>query len=230
MQSYCMIAVRLHRMSETVKPSRSGLRAARVAETEERILAAARELFVRDGYAATTLAAVADAARVGHRTLYVRFGTKAELLKRVIDVAVAGDAEHIDVPHRDWYRAALTAATVDERIELMAAGNAGLLARAGDVIAVALQAEHAEPLLAEAARAGRAATRDLLRQFFTALGDDGLLPATVDLDWLCDTAGVLAHAQTYLLVRETLNWSGEQYQAWLQLSWHRLIAGAGGPS
>jgi AcrR family transcriptional regulator len=217
-------------MSETVKPNSTGLRAARVAETEERILAAARGLFVRDGYAATTLAAIADAARVGHRTLYVRFGTKAELLKRVIDVAIAGDAERIDVPHRDWYQAALTAPTVGERIELMAAGTASLLARAGDVIAVAQQAEHTEPLLAEAARAGRAATRDLLRQFFTALRDDGLLAATVDLDWLCDTGGVLAHAQTYLLVRETLNWTNDQYQAWLQTSWHRLVTSASRPA
>lgn len=216
-------------MSETVKLGPTSLRAARVAETEERIVAAARALFVRDGYAATTLAAVADAARVGHRTLYVRFGTKAELLKRVIDVAIAGDTERIDVPHRDWYQAALTAATLDERIELMVSGSGGLLARAGDVIAVALQAEHAEPLLRQPVRAGRAATRDLLRQFFTALHDDALLPATVDLDWLCDTAGVLAHAQTYLLVRETLNWTNEQYQAWLQKSWHLLIAGASSP-
>ena len=62
-------------MTDNVK----GLRAARVADTEERILVAARTLFLRDGYAATTLAAVADAARVGHRTVYVRFGTKAAL-------------------------------------------------------------------------------------------------------------------------------------------------------
>jgi AcrR family transcriptional regulator len=216
-------------MSETVQPGPTTLRASRVAETEERILAAARVLFVRDGYTATTLAAVADAARVGHRTLYVRFGTKAELLKRVIDVAIAGDAEPIDVPHRDWFQAALTGSTVEERIGLLASGSAALFARAGDVMAVALQAEHAEPLLAEAARAGRAATCDLIRQFFTALRSDGLLPATVDLDWLCDTAGVLAHAQTYLLVCETLNWTSEQYLAWLQTSWHRLIAGAGVP-
>jgi hypothetical protein len=49
-----------------------------------------------------------SATRVAHRTFYVRFGTKAELLKRVIDVAITGDAESIDVPHRDWYQAALT--------------------------------------------------------------------------------------------------------------------------
>jgi AcrR family transcriptional regulator len=209
-------------MSSDVK----GLRAARVAETEERILAAARELFVRDGYAATTLAAVADAARVGHRTVYVRFGTKAELLKRVVDVAIVGDTQDVDVQGRDWYQAAFTAPTIDERIGLFADGSAALMARAGDVFAVAQQAEPVEPVIADAFRAGRAATRDSLRHFFTRLRDDGLLPADADLDWLCDTAGVLAHANTYLLIRETLGWTTDQYRTWLRSSWQRLVTAA----
>ena len=205
------------------------LRAARVAETEERILAAAHELFVRDGYAATTLTAVADAARVAHRTVYVRFGTKADLLKRVIDVAIAGDTLEIDVNSRDWYQAALTAPTVDERIEFLADGVAALMARAGAVFAVAQQAEPVEPVIAEAARAGRAATRDSLSRFVTALLDDGLLPVGVDLDWLRATAGVLAHNGTYLLVRETLGWTTDQYRTWLRSTWQRLIAAAATP-
>ncbi len=206
-----------------------GLRAARVAETEERILAAARELFVRDGYAATTLTAVADAARVGHRTVYVRFGSKAELLKRVVDVAIVGDTRNVDVQGRDWYKAALTAPSIDERIRLFADGTAALMARAGDVFAVAQQAEPVEPVIADAFRAGRAATRDTLRSFFTALRDDGLLPADADLDWLCDTAGMLAHANTYLLIRETLGWTTDQYRTWLRTTCQRLITAAATP-
>jgi AcrR family transcriptional regulator len=205
------------------------LQAARVAETEERILAAARELFVRDGYAATTLTAIADAARVAHRTVYVRFGTKADLLKRVVDVAIVGDTQDIDVQSRDWYQAALAAPTIDERIGLLADGSAALMARAGDVFAVAQQAEPAEPGIADAARAGRAATRDSLRRFFTQMRDDGLLPAGADLDWLCDTAGVLGSASTYLLIRETLGWTASQYRAWLGTTWERLIAAATKP-
>jgi AcrR family transcriptional regulator len=107
-----------------------GLRAARVADTEERILAAARSLFLRDGYAATTLAAVADAAGVGHRTVYVRFGTKAALLKRVVDVAVAGDTRPIEVTGRDWFQASLTASTLPARVQAYARGVADLMARA----------------------------------------------------------------------------------------------------
>jgi AcrR family transcriptional regulator len=209
-------------MAKAVKPA--GLRAARVAENEERILRAAHELFARDGYQATTLTAVADAAGVAHRTVYVRFGTKAALLKRVIDVAIAGDMAPVDVVSRGWYRTATTAPTLAERIAALAEGSARLVASAADVIAVAREAEPAEPVLAAAARAGRAATRDAIRVFWARAHDDGLLPSGCDLTWLADTTSVLAHAETYLLMRETLDMTRERYQAWLATTWHRMAA------
>jgi AcrR family transcriptional regulator len=211
-------------MTDDVK----SLRAARVADTEERILAAARTLFLRDGYAATTLAAVADAARVGHRTVYVRFGTKAALLKRVVDVAVAGDTRPVDVVSRDWFQTALTAPTLDERIAASASGSAALMARAGDLIAIAEQAAPVEPAIAAAARAGREGTRDALRLFFARLDEDGLLPAGTNVSWLADTASLLSQAQTYLLARDTLGWTSDQYRHWLASTLTRLISAAAG--
>src|SRR4029077_11240008 len=115
-------------MTESVKPT--GLRAAGVRENEERIVRAAYELFVRDGYQATTLTAVADAAGVAHRTVYVRFGTKAPLLKRVIGVSIVGDLAPIDVVSREWYRTATTAPTLEERIAAFAQGSARLVTSA----------------------------------------------------------------------------------------------------
>src|SRR5215831_2801557 len=224
MQSNCNVAVILHHMPESVKPR--GLRAARVLENEERIVRAAHELFVRDGYQATTLTAVADAAGVAHRTVYVRFGTKAALLKRVIDVALVGDLAPIDVVSRTWYRTATTAPTLDARIAALATGSAQLMMSAADVIAVAREAEPAEPLLAAAAHAGRAATRDAIRTFWARAHEDGLLPAGCDLAWLADTTSVLAHAETYLLMRETLRLTPEQYQNWLATTWRRMAAAA----
>jgi AcrR family transcriptional regulator len=210
-------------MTDDVK----SLRAARVADTEERILAAARGLFLRDGYAATTLAAVADAARVGHRTVYVRFGTKAALLKRVVDVAVAGDTRPIDVISRDWFQTALTAPTLAERVAACASGSSALMARSGDLIAIAQQAEPVEPAIAAAAQAAREATRDAVRLFCTRLRDDGLLPDGCDVGWLADTASLLSQAQTYLLGRDTLGWTSDQYQHWLASTLDRLITAAG---
>jgi AcrR family transcriptional regulator len=211
-------------MPEDVKPA--GLRAARVRENEERIVRAAHGLFVRDGYQATTLTAVADAAGVAHRTVYVRFGTKAALLKRVIDVALVGDLAPVDVINREWYRTAMTAPTLDERIAAMAEGSARLMASAADLIAVAREAEPAEPLLAAAARAGRAATRDAVRAFWARAHDDKLLPADCDLAWLADTTSALAHAETYLLMRETLGMAPDEYERWLAVTWSRLAAAA----
>src|SRR5215470_11379112 len=159
-------------MTNDVKP---GLRAARVLRNEERILRAAHALFVRNGYQATTLTAVADAAGVAHRTVYVRFGTKAALLKRVIDMAIVGDLAPIDVVSRQWYRTATTAPALQERIAAFAEGSARLMASAADVIAVAQQAVPTEPLLAAAAQEGRVATRDAVRTFWERARDDGLL-------------------------------------------------------
>ncbi|MBO0771315.1 MAG: helix-turn-helix transcriptional regulator [Actinobacteria bacterium] len=211
-------------MPKAVKPA--GLRAARVLANEERIVRAAHELFARNGYQATTLTAVADAAGVAHRTVYVRFGTKAALLKRVIDVALVGDLAPIDVVSREWYRTATTAPTLTARIAAAASGSTRLMASAADVIAVAREAEPAEPLLAAAARAGRAATRDAVREFWTRARDDGLLPAGCDLAWLADTTSVLAHAETYLLMRETLGMTPERYESWLATTWHRMAVAA----
>jgi len=144
----------------------------------------------------------------------------------VIDVALAGDLAPIDVVSREWYRTATTAPTLEERIAALAKGSARLMASAADVIAVAREAERAEPLLAAAAHAGRAATRDAIRAFWTHARDDGLLPPGCDLAWLADTTSVLAHAETYLLMRETLQVTPKQYQAWLATTWQRMALAA----
>jgi len=89
----------------TARPLPS-LREAQIAHTEQRIVAAATELFLADGYVATTLEAVAKRAQVGARTVYVRFGTKAALFKRVVDVAIVGDTQPIAVLDRDWAKPA----------------------------------------------------------------------------------------------------------------------------
>lgn len=219
MQWDCINAVRLHRMVESVK----GLREARVADTEQRIVAAAQRLFVRKGYQATTLAEVAEVAGVGERTVYVRFGTKAALLKRATDVAVAGDTRRVDVAHRGWFQAALTAATLEERIERLAEGTADLMRRAGDLFEAAQQAQASEPLLAEAMLAGRRATRRNLHTFVRTAVADGLVPGDPDVEWLAETVALAGQADTYLLLSRTNRWSVRRYQEWLMTTLHRLF-------
>ena len=84
------------------RPYRSPVRAERAARTRAAILAAAHVRFLADGYAATTVRSVAQAAGVSVPTIELAFGTKAALLKAAIDVAIAGDDEPVAVLDRPW--------------------------------------------------------------------------------------------------------------------------------
>lgn len=56
---------------------------------EARIILVALQTFVANGYGATSIAAIARAARVSKNTLYARFPSKAELFRAIIDEQVA---------------------------------------------------------------------------------------------------------------------------------------------
>ena len=72
------------------RPYDSSRRRERAQQNRGAVLAAARRLFLADGYAGTTLAAVAAAAGVSVETVYKSFGTKPGLLRAVAEAALAG--------------------------------------------------------------------------------------------------------------------------------------------
>jgi AcrR family transcriptional regulator len=210
-------------VADDVKADR---RASRRAETEARLIAAASELFVERGYSATTLTEVADRAGLAARTLYLRFATKAELLRRCIGTAIVGDSTAVPLIDRDWMAAAMTAPTLDDRIGRMAAVTAQLMDRTGPLLGVARQAAAVDPDIAEAAQAGRDDTRRTLHEFWQRAATDGLLPTQADLDWLSETASLLAQADTFLLLRATAGWDVRVYEQWLRTTWLRLVLGS----
>jgi AcrR family transcriptional regulator len=207
-------------------PDLPPLRQAQTRQTEERILAAATELFLADGYVATTLEAVARRAQVGARTVYVRFGTKAALFKRVVDVAIVGDTLPIDVLGRDWAQVALTAPTAADRIAAGAAMGRQIMERTGVLFAVAQQAAAVEPLIAGFWQQGREQSRHAQAVFWTRMAEDGLLDPGVDLAWVIDTASILGSAETYLLITRLLGWGLDEYESWLVTTSARLCAAA----
>ena len=89
-------------MSEPVKKRAysSELRKDQAARTRARILDAAVELFVADGYGRTTVRGIAARAKVANDTVYATFGTKARILTALVDrrLAPAGEANVLDRP------------------------------------------------------------------------------------------------------------------------------------
>ena len=207
-------------------PELPPLRQAQIRQTEDRIIAAATELFLAEGYVATTLEAIARRAQVGARTVYVRFGTKAALFKRVVDVAIVGDTLPIDVLSRDWAQAAVTAPTAAERIAAGAAIGRQIIERTGALFAVAQQAAAVEPLIAGFWQQGREQSRHAQAVFWSRMAEDGLLDPGVDLAWVIDTASILGSAETYLVITRMLGWDLDEYENWLVTTSVRLSAPA----
>jgi AcrR family transcriptional regulator len=86
---------------KTVKREyRSPLREASARATRAAIIEAATRLFVEQGYAATSVDAIAEAAGVSRATVFATFGGKAALLNAAYDVALVGDDEPIALPDR----------------------------------------------------------------------------------------------------------------------------------
>ena len=93
-------------MAEPVKPKRrynSPRRREQAAATRRSILDAAQRLFERQGYAATTMEAIAAEAGVALKTVYVVFETKSGLLRALWDLRLKGDEDDAPVAERQWY-------------------------------------------------------------------------------------------------------------------------------
>src|SRR3954468_23634770 len=97
-------------MAEPVKSRRrydSPRRREQAAATRLEILEAAQRLFEREGYAATTMAAIAAEARVALKTVYVAFETKSGVLRAVWNLRLRGDREDVPVAQQPVYREVL---------------------------------------------------------------------------------------------------------------------------
>ena len=88
--------------TDAVKTSRrydSRARQERALRSYANVLDVARRLMVRDGYAATTVAAIASAAGVSVETIYKRFGSKPGLVRAIHQAGLAG-AGPVPAPER----------------------------------------------------------------------------------------------------------------------------------
>lgn len=205
----------------------SGRHTQRRKRTEQRIVDAATTLFLREGYARTSLAAVAELASVAERTLYVRFDSKVRLFQRVIENGIVGDTDDSPLPTRAWAVRAMTAPTVDERIDAFADGVAEMNERLGPLMAINAEVEASEPAVQETAAVWRRETHAFLTSFWAKALADHLLPDDTDVEWLADTTTLLSAAESRLLATRTLAWDRDAYRMWLATSWRRLATAAG---
>src|SRR3954451_2644270 len=173
------------------QPYRYPKREAAALQTRRRIRDAAETLFLRDGYARTSMKAIAAQAGVSEKTMYLTYATKAALLRRVIEVAVRGDEAPATLAERSDWRAIVRAPT-EEVFARFAALNAALMARTAPIIALAEAAAETEPALADDRAHAHATARADLRALAAELKQRGVLAADITEQHAADTMYALA--------------------------------------
>src|SRR5664279_5618043 len=112
------------------------------------VVLAARDLFERDGFRLTTIAAIAVHAGVSAESIYKGFGSKAALAKAVFDVVIAGDDEPLPVAERPAMQVIRDEPDVRRRIALYVDGLAQRQARSAKVQILIRDGRHVDDSLA----------------------------------------------------------------------------------
>src|SRR5579859_7340409 len=190
-------------------------RAEQAAATRQAIVAAAGKLFAEQGYAATTVAAIAAAARVTPKSVYA-VAEKPQLLLLAVDRAIVGDDEPVPVAQRPGMRALL--AEPDARTQARLAGRLGAatLLRLYPVYRAFEQAAGAEPVLREAWREYQRRRRSDVRLLVKAVADAGNLRAGLTVEQATDTVWALLGWHPVALLVEERGWGTAKLTRWIE--------------
>ena len=196
---------------------RPTLRDERAAVTRRRIVDAARRRFFADGYAATTLQAVAGEAGVAVQTIYAVFGSKAAILAELRSLVV-----HLPEAD-DEARAAMSEPTPELRLTRFAHSIRNRWELAGDIVRVHQDAVRVDPSLRPGIAEAEGRRHGGIAAFVRAIASD--LGAPIDVE---RSVGVVNALTLYAVYEELVGvqgWSPDAYESWLAES---LVAGVAG--
>jgi AcrR family transcriptional regulator len=195
------------------RPARPDLRSEHAAATRSRVLRAAKTLFARDGYAATTIAALAEEAGVAAQTLYSAFGSKAAIAISVMEDAV------ISSGIREANEAALRESDGEKAVRLVAAAASRLYSVEAELVRL-LSAEVA----ADFARiSNQRRLQDLTKLATSSPGVASRFPDKEDARRAAVAAWAVSGIETYDRLVLQAGWSHEEYEQWLGDTFTRTL-------
>ena len=194
-------------MTDTVKP-----RAARTRATRRRIADAAAELFVDQGYAATTLEQIAARAGVAVQTVYFHFGNKRTVLQQAVDIAAVGDDEPVPMLGRPWLEEARAERDPKRVIALWTAYGREIVARVGPIMRVVRDAAAIDPEMAAQWATNQTQTASAFRVLAEQL--DAMQALQVPVDEAVDILCALSGLDLYLLLAS---------RGWTTEGWERFV-------
>ena len=182
--------------------------------TRREILEAARRLFERDGFATTTMAAIAREADVALKTVYVAFETKSGVLRALWNVLLRGDQDDAPIPERDWYRAVLVEPRAENQLRLLARNSRIVKERVGAVFEVIHAAATVDPDIEELWGRIQTEFHGVLRAVVESLDAKRALALGLDVDRATDILWTISHPSLWQLLVLERGWTPDEYEAW----------------
>ena len=200
---------------QPLKRYTSQVRDEQARRTRRAIVTAAHDLFVAQGYWATTIDGIAAAAHVSRRTVFNSVGGKVALLKLALDWAIVGDDEPIVLADRPAIKAILAESDPRKALMLWVQTVAEVAARTaplGEVLTAAADIDPAAAqLLAEASR-NRMQGATVFIRFIDSL--DGLA-AGITEQRAAELCWALTDGHLYRLLVGQRGWSTADFNRWL---------------
>ncbi len=204
-------------MAERVKPKRSynsPRREAQAAATRKEILGAAQRLFERRGYAATTMAAIAEEAGVALKTVYVAFETKSGVLRALWNLRLRGDSDALPVSEQPWYREVVDEPDPERQLRLNARYSRVRKVGIAPLFDVIRSAAPIEPDIAALWDRIETEFHANQRVIAESVAAKGALADGLDVERATDILWTIVHPDVWRLLVGERRWTPEQYEAW----------------
>lgn len=204
-----------------VRGYKSPVRARHAEDTRRSIVAAATALFAEQGYARTSVAAIAAAAGVAVNTVYTSVGNKSALIMAMSEDGAA-DAVAVETERR-------IGACSDPReiLRILAEGTGQVRRRRQDALAILLDNRNADPDVAAAAEVALRAVRDRLKVAATRLIAVGGLREGLTAKQVEQTLWFYFGFEAWRTVRD-FGWSWKDATDWLAEQATRALLPDGG--
>lgn len=201
------------------RPYASPTRQARAAATRGRVLNAATDLFIANGYASTSTAAIAKSAGVSEASVFKSWRTKGDLLVAVVSDAVGS---HPDFPLRSNPQLQRLRQKSEASAAIAEFGR--IIRRAHErswrLLTIAFAAAEDDATVAEAASAAAQRRHDDCAWFVRSVIRRPSRSVARD----ADAVWALVSVENYRRLVVDRDWSGRAYEHWLTTLMTALLA------
>ena len=217
-------------LMEPVKAKRrydSTRRRAQAEATRGDILEAARRRFERDGYAATSMDAIAADAGVALKTIYVAFGTKSGVLRALWNHLLRGGRDETPVAEQSWYRELVAEPDPERQLRLAFAASREVKLRIAGVLEVIRGAGQVDPETAALWSRIQSEFHANQRVIVESLDRRHALAEGLDVDAATDVLWTINHPNVWQLLVGERGWAPERWERWsADLACAQLLGGA----